>query len=115
MSYTVEYYEKDDGTFPVEEFILEQDSKVQAKIFSILEILEEKGPALREPYSKQLDKGIFEIRVRQGDTYRILYFFVTGKRAILTNGFVKKTQKTPKKEIELAKDRREHFEEREGL
>ena len=52
MSYTVEYYEKDDGTFPVEEFILEQDSKVQAKIFSILEILEEKGPALREPYSK---------------------------------------------------------------
>ena len=60
MDYTVEYYEKDDGSRPAEEFILSQDNKMQAKIFAALELLESKGPALREPYSKVLDDGIFE-------------------------------------------------------
>ena len=59
MDYTVEYYEKDDGSRPAEEFILSQDNKMQAKIFAALELLESKGPALREPYSKVLDDGIF--------------------------------------------------------
>ena len=66
MDYTVEYYEKDDGSRPAEEFILSQDNKMQAKIFAALELLESKGPALREPYSKVLDDGIFEVRAKQG-------------------------------------------------
>jgi len=74
MDYTVEYYEKDDGSRPAEEFILSQDNKMQAKIFAALELLESKGPALREPYSKVLDDGIFEVRSKQGtDISRVLY------------------------------------------
>jgi phage-related protein len=104
VSYTVEYYELDDGSSPAEEFILAQNIKMQAKIFSVLTYLEAKGPALREPYSKSLGKGIFELRVKQSsDITRILYFFVVGRKAILTNGFVKKTQKTPPGEINRAK------------
>lgn len=104
MGYSVEYYEKEDGSKPAEEFILSQDVKMRAKIFAMLELLEEKGPALREPYSKHLDDGIFEIRAKQGsDITRVLYFFVIGKKAILTNGFVKKTAKTPPSEIKKAK------------
>ena len=44
---------------------------------------------------------------------RVLYFFVVGQKVILTNGFIKKTQKTPKKEITLAKKYREDYIERE--
>ena len=110
MSFCVEYYELENGTCPVEEFILKQDNKMQAKIFAALELLESKGPALREPYSKVLDDGIFEVRAKQGsDISRVLYFFVVGRRVILTNGFVKKTVKTPPREIARAKRYRADF------
>lgn len=113
MNYSVEYYEKEDGTYPAEEFILSQDKKMQAKLFMTLEFLEEKGPLLREPYSKSLGDGIFEVRAKQGsDISRVLYFFVVGKRIILTNGFVKKTQKTPTNEIERAKRYRKDYQTR---
>lgn len=47
------------------------------------------------------------------DISRVLYFFVIGKQIILTNGFIKKTQKTPKSEIELAKKYRNEYLNRE--
>lgn len=104
MNYQVEYYERENGDRPAESFILAQDKKMQAKIFAVLELLEEKGPTLREPFSKSLGDGIFEVRAKQGtDISRVLYFFVVNKKIILTNGFVKKTQKTPQEEIKRAK------------
>ena len=114
MAYTVEYYEKANGECPVEEFILSQEKKMRSKILGMLEILEEKGPELREPYSKSLGSGIFELRVKQGsDSSRILYFFIVGKTIILTNGFLKKTQKTPPNEIALAKRYRTNYQHRQ--
>lgn len=108
--FTVEFFEKDDGSFPAEEFILSQDAKMRAKIFRILELLEWKGNSLREPYSKILQDGIYEIRTKQGnDITRVLYFFVSGKKIILTNGFVKKSQKTPVSEINIAKKYKEEY------
>ncbi len=114
MNYTVEYYELEDGTRPAEEFILSQDKKMQAKIFLSLELLEGMGPELREPYSKPLGNGIFEVRAKQGsDISRVLYFFVVGRKIILTNGFVKKTMKIPPREIERAKRYRADYQRRE--
>ncbi len=50
-----------------------------------------------------LGNGLFELRTKQGtDITRVIYFFFVGNKAILTNGFTKKTQKTPTHEIELA-------------
>lgn len=113
--FEVEYYKKSDGTYPAEEFILSQDIKMQTKLFRLLELLELKGNELREPYSKSLSDGIFEIRAIQGNNItRVLYFFVVGKKIILTNGFVKKTQKTPENEIALAKKYRADYELRKG-
>ena len=113
--FEVEYYEKSDGTYPAEEFILSQDIKMQTKLFRLLELLELKGNELREPYSKSLSDGIFEIRAIQGNNItRVLYFFVVDKKIILTNGFVKKTQKTPDSEITLAKKYRADYELRKG-
>lgn len=57
-----------------------------------------------------LDDGIFEIRTRAGTNLtRILYFFYVGNRAVLTNGFIKTTRKTPRKEIEKAKKYRDDY------
>lgn len=64
---------------------------MRAKVFRTIELLEMKGNHLREPFSKHLVDGIFELRVKQGSNIsRVLYFFVVGNKVILTNGFVKK-------------------------
>ena len=83
---------------------------MRAKVLRTVSLLGDSGPGLREPYSKPLDDGIFEIRTKFGsDITRVLYFFVVGKKVILTNGFIKKTQKTPASEITLAKQYRADY------
>lgn len=68
---------------------------------------------LRMPYSKHLDDGIFELRGKVGsDISRVLYFFYYGGKIVLTNGFIKKSQKTPTSEIEKAKNYRKNYIER---
>ena len=86
---------------------------MQTKIIGNLLVLKEKGYLVREPYPKYIVDGIFEFRIIVGNNIsRILYFFYVGERIILTNGFVKKTNKTPMKEIELAKKYRNDCIER---
>lgn len=107
-------YAKKDGTEPVTDFIYSLPAKIKAKLIREIDLLADIGNELREPYSKHLENGIFELRVKQGsDISRVLYFFVVGNKIILTNGFVKKTQKTPKKEIETAKNYRADYLNRE--
>ena len=113
--FVVEFYETRDGQRPAEDFLDELDIKMRSKLVMTLKVLQEQGNRLREPYSKHLDDGIFEIRGKVGtDISRVMYFFYYGGRIILTNGFIKKTQKTPKSEIERAKQYRKDFLEREG-
>ena len=90
---------------------------MRAKLLVELDLLEENGPQLREPYSKHLEDGIFELRAKQGsDITRVLYFFFVGKKIVLTNGFTKKTQKTPRAGIAAAKKyRAEYIERKENL
>ena len=113
--FEVIFYEKENGGRPVEDFLDSLDIKMRAKLLGLLGILEEKGNMLREPYTKYLDDGIFELRAVSGNNIsRVMFFFYYNGRIILTNGFIKKSQKTPKKEIELAKDRREDYIRRNG-
>ena len=113
QKFEVVFYEKDDGQCPVEDFLKKIDVKMRAKIVGLLEILEEKGNVLREPYSKHLEDGIFELRCKVGSNItRVLYFFYYQGKIILTNGFVKKVQKTPRTEIQVAKARRAEYIER---
>lgn len=86
---------------------------MRAKLERSILLLQQVGPTLRLPYSEYLEDGIFEIRAKQGSNItRILYFFFVGKKIILTNGFIKKTQKTPKNQIELAKKYRDEYKNR---
>ncbi|MCH5268368.1 MAG: type II toxin-antitoxin system RelE/ParE family toxin [Lachnospiraceae bacterium] len=107
------FYEKTNGEIPVEDFLLSLDVKMRAKLVGIMEILQEKGNLLREPYSKHIGDGIFEIRGKIGkDISRVLYFFYHDGKIVMTNGFIKKTQKTPKSELERAKKYRIDYIER---
>ena len=113
--YQIEFYETSDGKQPVSEFLDSLDDKMAAKLISLMEVLEEKGSELRLPYSEFLEDGIFELRCKFGSNItRTLYFFYIGKKIIITNGFVKKTQKTPPGELKLAKDRRADWISRFG-
>ena len=113
--FTVEFYETTAGERPAEDFLDSLDVKMRSKLVMTLKVLQEQGNRLREPYSKHLEDGIFEVRGKVGsDISRVLYFFYFGGRIILTNGFIKKTQKTPRGEIEKAKLCRKDFMERFG-
>ena len=112
--YEVIFYETPDDKQPAKEFLLSLPPKMRAKMLRTIEIVGENGPDLREPYSKCLEEGIFELRAKVGsDISRVLYFFYIEKRIVLTNGFVKKTQKTPENEKKLAKKYRDDFINRE--
>lgn len=87
-----------------ESFLLEQPKKVQDKIFKIIEAIEtlERVPS---NYLKSMEgtNGLYEARIQLGSNiWRVFCFFDNGKLVILLNGFQKKTQKTPKNEIEKA-------------
>lgn len=114
-NYTVDVYEREDGSCPLKEFISGLDLKMKMKVLRSIELLESFGPNLREPHSKNLQDGIFELRTQSGSNItRTLYFFCVGNKIILTNGFVKKQQKTPRREIDLAKAYRQDYLNRNG-
>jgi phage-related protein len=98
-----------------EDFLKKQNRKVQNKIYKILEAIEtlEKVP---ERYLKHLKgtNGLYEARIQLGSNiWRVFCFFDRGRLVILLNGFQKKTQKTPKKEIDKAvKLMKQYYEEK---
>jgi phage-related protein len=114
--YKALFYDLPNGTEPAKDFIKTLDDKMYAKMLRTINILEDGGTMVREPYSKHLDDGIFEVRAKIGsDISRVLYFFFAGKKIILTHGFIKKTQKTPSAEIKLAKKYRAEYLNREAI
>ena len=95
-----------------ERFFVKQTEKVKAKIIWTIELIEELE-RVPENYLKHLEstKGLYEIRIKHGrDIFRIFCFFDQGKLIVITTGFQKKTQKTPKIEIEKALKIKEEYE-----
>lgn len=117
MEWQVEYYKKENGHIPVLDYLLSLDAKIRAKAVSEIELLEKHGYNLREPYVKSIKgaqyKGIFELRVKcASDISRIFYFAYCQKTFVLLHGFTKKTDKTPKRELERALRYKEDYERR---
>ena len=112
----IEFFETSDGKEPAKEFLLSLNVKMRAKMMRTITLLSLNGNELREPYSKHLGTGIFELRAQIGtDISRVLYFFVIDQKVILSHGFIKKTQKTPVREIERAERNRVEYMRRGDL
>ena len=100
-----------------EDFFIRQKSKVQEKIIWTFTLIEE-IPRVPETYLKHIENtnGLYEIRIKIGsDTYRIFCFFDDGKLIVLVNGFHKKSQKTPRQEIETALKIKAEYESEKSL
>jgi phage-related protein len=82
-------------------------AEIQARFFRIAELIENHGlPNVGMPYIKHVQDEIWEIRISGKDKIgRGLYVSLSGQRVVILRFFIKKTQKTPKKEIKLAKER----------
>jgi len=95
-----------------DDFFKEQKQKVKDKIVWTFDLIEDLQ-RVPETYLKHIENtdGLFEIRVQLGsDIFRIFCFFDQGHLVVLANGFQKKTQKTPRKEIEKALKIKEEYE-----
>ena len=100
-----------------EDFFVKQERKVQDKIIKVLDIIEQID-RIPSTYLKYIEgtNGLFEVRIKLGtNIFRIFCFFDGNKFVILLSGFQKKTQKTPKGEIERAvRLMSEYYEEKKG-
>lgn len=115
MYRTVSFYKTKDGKCPVAEFIDSQPVKVATKIAWTLKLIQDLEKIPKTYFKKLADTEIYECRIEiSGNIYRLLGFFHNGNLVILTNGFQKKTQKTPKNEIEICKQRMKDFLQRKG-
>ena len=102
--YQIKYYKNSQNNRePVKEFIDSQNFKVQEKIFVYLELLQENEGRLNYPYSSHIKDKIWELRIDFAkNCYRIFYFIFINKEIILLHAFLKKTNKTPRREIQKA-------------
>ena len=111
----INFYETESGKSPVIDFLNSLTGKQAQKITWVLELVEETSIIPKQYFKKLINtEDIWEVRITfAGDIFRLLGFFEEDGNFIITNGFAKKTQKTPQKEIKLAEDRRRNYYERE--
>ena len=97
----------------VAEFLDSLPEKHQSKAFREIELLAECGTALKEPHVKHIEEDIWELRIKfSSDISRIFYFTWRAETIVLLHGFLKKTQRTPKSELETAKRRMNDYKRR---
>lgn len=110
QDFEIIFYDKPDGTEPAKEFLLSLDKKMRARMAQIITLLAENGTELRMPYSEHLVDGIFELRAKVGSNIsRVMYFFVIGRKIVLTNGFIKKLRKLQKMKSNLQRNIETNF------
>ena len=118
--YQISFYEDKNGHSEVIDYINELRRKSFTnktdrinfnKMVAYIDMLEEYGTRIGEPVTKHLDGEIWELRPLKN---RVLYAYVENDTFVILHHFVKKTQKTPKKEIEKAKRNLQDYWERYG-
>ena len=116
-AWAIEYFQTAAGSVPVAEFIDVLSPQAKAKFIRSLELLEQYGLLLREPWVKNI-QGIPKLRelrfISFGEIYRIFFFPVTGRKLILLHGFKKKSQSTPSRELQIAEARMTEYVQRYG-
>ncbi len=117
--YLIDFYKKENGKIPVQDFLYSLEPKLRSKAFRDIELLQNLGNELKELYVKSLkgnkNKGLYELRIKfSNDIARIFYFTYCDNKYILLHGFIKKSMKTPTKEIDKARKYMEDYKRRSG-
>ena len=106
MNWKIEFFDES-----VEAETLALPPKILAKMLHIFDLIEMAGAKLGEPYTKPLNNGLFEIRAKaQEGIGRSIYCYQKGQKIIILHTFVKKSQKTPKKDLEIALKRKKEID-----
>jgi phage-related protein len=101
MDWSIEYYSE-----IVEQFVLKLPSGLLARYLRLTDLMLEFGPNLGMPHTRAMGSGLFELRVKGAEgIVRIFYCTIVSKRIIMLHAFIKKSQKTPKRELDIAKQR----------
>ncbi len=99
MKWNITYYNE-----RVEQAILNWPKKLLAKYLRIMDLMEMDGPDLGMPFTKPMGEGLFEIRTKALEGIGRAFFCTQrDKEIIILHAFIKKTDKTPKKELEIAR------------
>ncbi|RKZ65260.1 MAG: type II toxin-antitoxin system RelE/ParE family toxin [Gammaproteobacteria bacterium] len=94
----------------VEEGVLSFPDGILANLLHILEMIEEFGPAIGKPHTVPMGEGLFEIRAKGLEGIgRVLFCTIKGKEIVVLHSFIKKTRKTPKKELDKARKRQKEL------
>ena len=109
MKWLIELYEKENNQCPILDFILSLPPKHRAKVEREIDLLEEFGINLTYPHTRKIEgeayKDLWELRIKfASDISRIFYFIHLNNKFVLLHGFIKKTNKTPSKELDRAKN-----------
>ena len=111
---SITFYESPSGQRPVEEFLDSLTDQQARKATWVLRLIEQL-PIVPVQYFKKLvgTEHIWEVRVQLGgNIFRVLGFMEKDNQVVLTNGFAKKSQKTPQQELALAEQRRQEYYQR---
>ena len=101
MSWRISFYNR-----KVKLQVLAFPEGILASFLHIAELIEEFGPKIGMPFTRSIRSSLFEIRAKGKEGIaRAFYCSLAGKELVILNAFVKKTQKTPKKELALARKR----------
>jgi phage-related protein len=112
--WTLEFFVDERDRSPVGEFLDSLDEKTRARFRWSMEQLRARNVRAREPLARHLEGDLWELREEsRTNIYRVVYFFFTGRRIVFLHGFQKKTQRTPRGELETARQRHQAFLARE--
>ncbi len=117
MEFEIQFYTDNSGENLIDKFLLELSESNLVLVFKTRRAIEKLRNRVyhREPFSKYIEPGLWELRVRSAsDILRILYTFEKGRIIILLHIFVKKKQKMPTKELEIARKRLKELRKEES-
>ncbi|SRR6266540_398934 len=104
------FYETDFGDKPVEEFLAGLDAAVRAKVVRTLELLRTQQMVPTKFWKKLSGSDLWEVRLEYaGNIYRVLAAFAKNNRVVLLHAFQKKSQKTPRQDMEIALQRQKRY------
>ena len=104
------FYYTANNKSPIREFYCSLNTKIQRKVLAYIGLLIKQNGRLGFPYTNYIKNKIWELRVDfDKNYYRIFYFIFDGEKIILLHGFNKKTNRTPRKEIDKAEKRQQDY------